>query len=240
MVVLGIGAAGLAALPVARLHGRPALRGVSGDPSGIARGTELHGDAGPASIDCWGDSLTEGRGAALGHDFPSLLGFLFDRRANNRGVAGETSAQIRSRMLARPAAEGPERAVIWAGRNDDLSDTAAIESNVEGMVASLPAGSRFLVLGVLNGDMVRERRGGDRYRAIVALNEHLRRRYGGSYVPIRDALVARGRTGDADDRDAAEADVVPPSFRADALHLNGRGQAEVAYAVEDAMRSNGW
>lgn len=238
-VLFGAGAACATALILPAVHRRLTARVVVADLREVARlGTP--GDDGTGAVECWGDSLTKGAGAAPGHDFPDLVAYLFDRRVANRGVSGETSAQIAARMLARPPSPRPERAVIWAGRNDDFGDPSATERNIGDMVASLPAGSRFLVLGIPNGDTRRERRGGDRYEAIRALNERLRARYGGSYVPIREILVAQARPGDAEDQDAAEADVVPPSLRADALHLNDRGQAVVAYAVEQAMRAAGW
>ena len=235
-----LGALAAAFLIVPLLAHRATARSIAADLRGLLPIPQMYGDARAATIDCWGDSLTAGKGAGLGHDFPSLLGFLFDRPANNKGVAGETSRQIATRMLSRTVSDTPESVVLWAGRNDDLSDLSATEGNIDGMIASLPAGSRYLVLGMLNGDMQRERRGGDRYAAILALNRDLQQRYGANFVPIREILVAHGRNGSDDDRAAAADDVVPPSLRADALHLNARGQAAVAIALDEAMIANGW
>src|SRR5690242_13822599 len=48
----------------------------------------------------WGDSLTAGEGASFRHDMPSLVGAALRRDVYNGGVGGQTSSQVRDRMLA--------------------------------------------------------------------------------------------------------------------------------------------
>ena len=193
--------------------------------------------ADPTAVQYWGDSLTAGTGASPGHDVPALIAYLFHRPALNGGLPGATSAQIAARMLARPVPAAPETVVIWAGRNDDIGDPAATLRNIAAMTDSLPAGSRLLVLGLLNADTRRERRGGDHYAQILDLNRQLQARYGRRFLPLRELLIARAVPIDDEDRAAVAADVVPPSLRSDALHLNDRGDALAAYAIEATLET---
>ena len=194
-----------------------------------------------AIVQCWGDSLTAGTGATPGHDIPTLITYLFHRKTINDGLPGATSAQIAARMLARPPSPNPESIVIWAGRNDDPADPETTLRNIAAMIASLPPGSRFLVVSVLNADSGHERLGGDRYALLAALNRRLAARYGDHFLSLRAALMAQAVPADSDDRAAIAADVLPPSLRADALHLNDKGDALAAYAIEAALeRDASW
>lgn len=187
----------------------------------------------------WGDSLTAGYGSGLGHDFPSLITFLYHRPSINMGRPGETSGQIRDRFLARLRSTGPEAVVIWAGRNNAYQ-TEEVERDVALMVSSLNPGSRYLVLGILNSDTEQERRGGEGYTQLTALNIILANSYGRHYVPVREKLIAAANRRFEEDARNLEDDVVPASLRSDSLHLNDVGQAIVAESVQAAMVANGW
>ena len=174
-------------------------------------------DRDPAIV-YWGDSLTAGSGATSGHDFPSLIAFLYHRRSLNLGVAGETSRQIRDRFLARAKPRGPEAVVIWAGRNN-TGQPARIESDIRDMIDSLNPDSKFLEFGVISAADPGEQRGADEYDLIMGLNAKLAAAYGARFVPIHEILMAAGNRR---------------------LHLDDAGQAVVAAAVESAMAANGW
>ena len=215
-------------------HKRLRLRPVFADiAAGINSGRH---DEDRAPLECWGDSLTKGVDASAGHDFPSLIANVFHVPTSNFGVAGETSTQIRQRMLARQTSGTSESVVIWAGRNDDLGDPDTTLRNVAQMIGSLAPASRYLVLGLTNSDTRRERRGGDRYAMIEALNAAFKRIYGPHFVAIREFLIAHADMNDPADVEAVEDDVVPPSLRSDGLHLDDEGLAIVAYAVVLAIR----
>ena len=165
-----------------------------------------------------------------------MIAYAFRIPTVNHGIAGETSAQIARRMLARPVSGKSENVVIWAGRNDDLGDVETTIHNVSQMIGSLAPGSRYLVLGVINGDIVRERRGGDHYAKIGILNAALQRLSGSHFIAIREILIAHADATDLADIEAVEDDVVPSSLRSDHLHLNDEGVAIVAYAIVSAIR----
>ena len=235
-IAIGAGATLLAVWP--QLNRRMIVPALAREATALWRGaTAPHVDE--AVVQCWGDSLTAGTGATPGHDIPTLMTFLFNRKAINGGLPGATSAQIAARMLARPPSPTPERVVIWAGRNDDPADPETTLRNIAAMIASLPPGSRFLVVGVLNADNGHERRGGDRYALLATLNRRLAARYGEHFLSLRDALIAQALPADSDDRAAIAADVVPPSLRTDTLHLNDKGDALAAYAIEAALERDG-
>jgi lysophospholipase L1-like esterase len=187
----------------------------------------------------WGDSLTSGYGSGFGHDFPSLITFLYHRRSINLGKPGETSGQIRDRFLARAKPSGPEAVVIWAGRNNAYQPEE-VERDIASMVSSLNPSSRYLVLGIVNADVENERQGGVSYARITELNTRLAKVYGPRYVPVREALLAAANRRFAEDVRCFDEDIVPASLRSDSLHLNDVGQAVVAESVQAAMVANRW
>lgn len=191
---------------------------------------------GDQPLQCWGDSLTAGTGSTFGHDYPTLLRSLFHRPALNQGVGGETSSAILARMLARPREAHAETAVIWAGRNN-FAEPQVVEADIQTMVSSLAPGSRYLVLEIITGGADAERPGRPDFGAIEALNAELERRYGSRFVRLMPGLLDHADRRLAGDRQDRAQGVVPRSLRTDAIHLNDTGQAVVAYAVDQALRT---
>jgi lysophospholipase L1-like esterase len=178
-------------------------------------------------IICWGDSLTAGIGASFGRSYPRVLQALIGGDILIEGVPGETSTQIKNRFLAASRKYPRPFAIIWAGRNN-LEDEEAVESDVAEMVSSLPAGSMYLVVGIINGDVPKDHRGAEDYNHIIAINAHLLSVYRDRYVPIREYLVALYNKEQPVDARDHELDIVPSSLRSDGDHLNDRGYALVA------------
>lgn len=123
-----------------------------------------------SNITCWGDSLTAGTGAGLREDYCTVLGNLLYRNSYNGGVGGETSSQIRGRMINRPAGLDDGITIIWAGRNN-YGEANEIKNDIAAMVSSLPSEARFLVLGIICGDYSDEKPGKLGYSKIFNLNE---------------------------------------------------------------------
>lgn len=188
------------------------------------------------NIATWGDSLTAGTGASPSSNaYPATLGLLSGYTVSNGGVGGETSGEIETRMVADTASH-VQPTIIWAGRNDVYTNSAAnIISNIDAMIAALAAAgnsNRWLVLNVLNGDYVPyDAIGGVGYGLITNLNEQMRVHYGARYVPIREALVAAYDPGIPADVTDHSLDIPPGSLRSDAIHLNNDGYAAVANYV---------
>ncbi len=173
----------------------------------------------------WGDSLTNGTGSTGGHTYPQNLQDNTGYTSYNMGIGGETSTQIKVRMLA-DTAKTQYNVIIWAGRNN-YTDTATVLSDIAAMVSSL-GHNRYLVLGVLNGDFAGESIGGSGYNYIVDLNAQLSTIYGSHYVPIREYLVSKYNTALSQDVIDHGNDIVPTSLRSDQIHLNNTGYAYVA------------
>jgi hypothetical protein len=155
----------------------------------------------------------------------------------NMGAGGETSTQIRARMLAEPIHFG-RTAVIWAGRNN-YGARATVLSDIAAMVAALGHG-RFLVLSVPNGDYASEYAGQTGYGQIIDLNDTLAATWPDNYLDIRRILVDAYDPGQPQDVIDHGRDIVPASKRADAIHLNATGNAVVKTAVHAALAARGW
>jgi lysophospholipase L1-like esterase len=188
---------------------------------------------------CWGDSLTAGANANFGHDFPHLIGAAFGRSVFNGSFGGDTSTQIKRHMLARAAGLDEGVTIIWAGRND-FEDPTTVQTNIAEMVASLPSGSRFFVLEILNGNYPGEAMGETKYKTLIELNGDLSTTYGDHYLPVRKYLISLSNPNNAEDiRDKAR-DVVPASLRSDNIHLTNTGYALVAAYIEQEIVKRGW
>lgn len=85
--------------------------------------------------------------------------------------------------------------IFWEGRDNLFPTTAGpygpaqIESDIAGQVATVPRGSNFLVLSVLNENYAGERKGGAKYPTLIGLNDALSATYGTHYLDVRTPLV---------------------------------------------------
>lgn len=181
----------------------------------------------------WGDSLTRSSGSSGStHTYPYLLAVASHHYVENCGVGGETSTQIKARMLA-DTAKHTYPTIIWAGRNNYTSQ-ATVEADIAAMVASL-GHTRYLVLSVLNQDSALEYSGESEYAKIAALNAALSATYGARYVDVRSYLVSLYNPLDAQDVIDHGHDVPPTSLRSDAVHLNDAGYLAVANKVYESV-----
>jgi lysophospholipase L1-like esterase len=187
----------------------------------------------PVEIVAWGDSLTQGTGGN-GDSWPAWFTRLSDGiPVINKGVGGQTSTQIKERMLAGKDLHG-KFTVIWAGRNNAFDQKGTVQADIAAMVAALDSPD-YLIVGIPNGAK-EPKDGPDRWKLtlIDKLNASLRETYGARFVDIRPILVeAYDSSQPQDVKDHAD-NVVPASLRSDALHLNSAGYKVVARAILDA------
>lgn len=187
--------------------------------------------AGDNPVACWGDSLTDGTGATgQSAIYPELLRAMRwpPSGVYEGGVGGETSTQIKTRMVAGTMMRG-WTTVIWAGRNNYNSPTTVLADIAE-MVATLTH-RRFLILSVINKADGTESSGSAGHTAITSLNAQLATAYPNNYLDIRSLIVAASAgTGDAPNS----------SWTSDGLHLNNTGYAYVAGQVSDFLRGALW
>jgi lysophospholipase L1-like esterase len=184
-------------------------------------------------IVAWGDSLTYGTGAE-GHGWPKWFTEIsHGTKVINKGVGGQTSTQIKTRMLAEKELHG-KFAVIWAGRNNAYDQKGTVQADIAAMVAALGT-SNYLVVGITNGAK-EPNNGPSRWclTLINKLNASLKETYGARFVDVRPILVAAADPAQPQDvKDKAD-DVVPTSLRSDGVHLNSAGYKIVAKAIYDA------
>lgn len=191
----------------------------------------------PVEIVAWGDSLTQGTGGN-GDSWPAWFTRLSDGiPVINKGVGGQTSTQIKERMLAAKDLHG-KFTVIWAGRNNAFDQKGTVQADIAAMVAALDT-PKYLVVGIPNGAK-EPQDGPDRWKLtlIDKLNASLKETYGARFVDIRPILVEAGDPSQPQDGEDRAANVVPSSLRSDALHLNSAGYKIVARAILDAYLAN--
>lgn len=188
-----------------------------------------------ADIVAWGDSMTYGTGADHPDKgqktWPKWFTELSGIKVIKKGVGGESSKQIRDRMLAEPVLH-KEFTVIWAGRNN-YPGPAWVKTHIAEMVAALKH-DNYLVVGITNS--TEEPRGSERLKIMDTLNADLKAAYGIRFVDVRPLLVAAYDKALPQDVIDHENDVVPASLRSDKLHLNTAGYKVVAQAIFDAYR----
>ena len=186
--------------------------------------------AGPAPVATWGDSLTFGTGGTANTNYPETLRLVRIPRSGvyNGGVGGETSTQIKTRMIA-DSTRNSWTNVFWVGRNN-ITDVSVVMADIAEMVAKLTH-KRFLVLSVINKSDGSEITGTTGYNQIAAINAAIASTYPNNYLDVRTPLVAA--SGGANDQIGA-------SYASDAIHLNSTGYQFVANLVSARLRAKRW
>jgi hypothetical protein len=140
--------------------------------------------------------------------------------------SGKTSDYIRGQFEAQVVA--PSTILIsWIG-NNNYDDPPRVLADVAALVTGR---SRFLVLGLVNGDVEDSRKGQAGYNHILDCNRRLADVYRERFIDIRAELIARAPT---------EHGLPPACFRVDEIHLNRRGKRLVANIVYRRMQALGW
>jgi len=202
------------------------------------------------TIACWGDSLTDGAGGG-GTNYPSVLASTLSRSVYEGGVGGETSTQVKDRVLA-DVTHRDWTCVFWMGRNNYAAPQTVVSDILACIDHLTPSAPRVLVLSVLNGDYsttigdtTDEWLGGAEYEEIKDLNDELALTFGTNFIDIRRYLIDfglrdAGIAPTMQDQTDITHDVVPSSLRFDKLHLNSAGYSVVGNYVARLIRGRHW
>jgi hypothetical protein len=182
------------------------------------------------TIATWGDSLTA-------YGYPNYLStYIGNRSVYNKGVGGETTAQIANRMVAATFSRSWTH-VIWAAFNNftnlytGSNRVVDTKADIDRMVVSLGANAHYVILSIPTG--ANERRGTANYDDIIAVNNYLAATYPKNYYDIRAYLVSQYTPNIPQDVTDYSDDIIPSSLRADQIHLNVRGDQLVAQKVSE-------
>lgn len=175
-----------------------------------------------STVAAWGDSITAG--AAGQTPYPTLLrqAVTPNRATYNGGVSGNTSTDIKTRMLAgiMPPAD---ITLIEAGRNNFGSPTTVM-ADIASMVAAVPNG-KYLVFTVSNA--TDEPTGNGNRTQIDALNAQIRSTYPSNYFDLQ-ALLNNG------------GDTPNPAWMYDNVHPNTLGNTQISNNLQTAISARGW
>ena len=157
---------------------------------------------------CFGDSLTEGIGAASGEDYPAVLARELGRPVINAGRRGDTSEEGLRRLEADVLAHNPRLVVVLFGGNDFLRQIPLAETkkNIAEMVQRIQErGAMVVLVGMRLGLFTDEY--GPVYKEVAREN-------GALWIPdILDGILS------------------DPGLRSDPIHPNGAGYRLVAGRV---------
>ncbi|MDZ7736448.1 MAG: arylesterase [Gammaproteobacteria bacterium] len=169
-----------------------------------------------AVILAFGDSLTYGTGAGRENGYPARLATMTKREVINAGNPGELSAAGRERLPGLLARHRPDLVILCHGGNDILrqrsADTAA--ANLTAMIRMIrDSGSEVLLIAVPEPGL---------FPSAASFYSDVARETGTPIIV--DAL----------------ADILSsPALKADAVHPNKSGYAELAQAIMTKLQDTG-
>ena len=169
-----------------------------------------------------GDSLTFGTGATSDTSYPAVLAGLTGWQVVNAGVPGDTSAQALQRLPALLLEHRPALVLVSIGGNDLLRrlPEAETRANVQRICElARDAGAQVLLLAVPRPSLAAAVTG--------ALSDHP------MYAEVAQALKLPLQTN------GWAAVLADESLRADRIHANARGYAQMARSVHDAALAAG-
>jgi acyl-CoA thioesterase-1 len=168
--------------------------------------------AGQAVI-CFGDSLTEGVGAAAGEDYPSQLARRLDLPVINAGRRGDTTADALNRLPQDVLARNPRLVIVLLGGNDFLRQVPVPETrrNVRAIVERFQSEGAMVALAGMRLGLFTNEYG--------ALFEESAAQLGAYYLPeITKGILANAK------------------LRSDAFHPNAAGYSLLAERVAEGIK----
>jgi acyl-CoA thioesterase-1 len=165
------------------------------------------------TIICFGDSLTEGVGAAEGEDYPMVLSRQLGVPVINAGARGDTTAQALERLAAVVLDKNPRLVIILLGGNDFLRQLPPEQTrkNLEDIIRQVQAAGAMVAIAGLKLGLFT-----DEYGAIF---EETAERSGALYIP----QVLKGILSNS-------------NLRSDPIHPNGAGYRLIADRIAEKIK----
>lgn len=170
-----------------------------------------------ATILAFGDSLTYGSGATTEQSYPARLQALIGRKVINAGIPGETTDAGLQRLPVTLRQADPDLVILCLGGNDMLrrQDRGRMKDNLAAMIGLIrERGVPVILLGVPEPKLI----GLSTEQTYLRLAEQ--------FGLALEAEALPEILGDA-------------ARRADQIHPNAQGYADLASAVADLLRRSG-
>lgn len=176
----------------------------------------------------FGDSITEGAAGGAGDNWVTRLSVWMDGVQDNEGVGGQTSTQIKDRVIAQSAGDLAKMHTLMMGTNN-ASAVSTILADYATSVAAITG--ETLVLGPIgSGNML----GTMGY--LNRVTESLRETYGDNFLNVQHIFREQGPF--TTDLNAVRAGTMPAALMADATHpSNATGAPLLAEEIGRAMRA---
>jgi lysophospholipase L1-like esterase len=161
-----------------------------------------------SNIVCFGDSITFGKGAETGKDYPAELARMTSLPVINAGINSDTSGEALKRLESDVLDRDPLIVVIEFGGNDFLGKTPAAETfaNIEGMIQAIQKRGVMVAIADISTTFFMEEYGREFRR--------LSRKYGVIFIPnLLGGIITN------------------PDLKSDPVHPNAKGYKIIAYRV---------
>ncbi len=181
------------------------------------------------AIRCFGDSFTQGLGAASQEAYPSKLSEILSYPTQIIASGGASSTDIKDMVIA-DSSHKNYPTILWSGYNNVNLNPSVVITDNEWAMSSL-GHTRYLVLSIMNNCSIPK--GTSYYNNILFVNNKLKQDLGIRFLDIRDSLV-HYKSGDHYWDSVSIADDVPNHFMMwDCVHCNAAGYNFIAQKIAE-------
>lgn len=179
---------------------------------GCGAGDIANIDSRGRNVICFGDSITQGFGAAAGQDYPALLRQMTRFPIVNAGIEGDTSAGALKRLKTDVLDREPLLVVIEFGANDFLTQVPVEETvkNMREIIRQVQAAGAMAAIADVSNPAI--------MGSLAKEYQRLARQHKAIYIPrILDGIITN------------------PRLKSDPFHPNAEGYRIIAARVYRAL-----
>ena len=176
--------------------------------AGCARSNISNLESSGENIICFGDSITRGKGAAVGESYPAYLAKMTNYPVINAGINGDISTEGLKRLPADVLGRHPLLVIVEFGGNDYLNKVPLAQTinNIEEMIKLIQAGGAMVAIVDISNILFM-----GEYRQEL---ERLSKKYQAIFIPrILEDIVTN------------------EELKSDAIHPNAKGYKIIAFRV---------